>query len=50
MRGYRDNARDLKRFAKQASVGISRGNGNSFGVVYPDSPEWLKQEFAARFA
>jgi hypothetical protein len=50
MRGYRDNARDLKRFAKQASVGIARGNAKSFGVVYPDSPEWLKQEFAARFA
>lgn len=49
MRGYRDNARDLKRFAKSASVGISRKSGNSFGVVYPDSPEWLKQEFEARF-
>jgi hypothetical protein len=49
MRGYRDNARDLKRFAKSAAVGISRKDGGTFGVVYPDSPEWLKQEFQARF-
>ena len=49
MRGYRDNARDLKRFAKSAAVGISRKEGGTFGVVYPDSPEWLKQEFQARF-
>jgi hypothetical protein len=49
MRGYRDNARDLKRFAKSAVVGISRGDARSFGIVYPDSPEWLKQEFQARF-
>lgn len=50
MRGYRDNARDLKRFARSAAVGISRKDGRSFGIVYPDSPEWLKQEFSARFA
>lgn len=50
MRGYRDNARDLKRFARSAAVGISRGDAGSFGVVYPDSPEWLKNEFQARFA
>jgi hypothetical protein len=50
MRGYRDNARDLKRFAKSAAVGISRKNGRTFGICYPDSPEWLKQEFQARFA
>jgi hypothetical protein len=50
MRAYRDNARDLKRFARSSAVGISRKDGRSFGVVYPDSPEWLKQEFAARFA
>lgn len=49
MRAFRDNARDLKRFAKSAAVGISRKDGNTFGVVYPDSPEWLKQEFQARF-
>lgn len=49
MRAFRDNSRDLKRFAKSAAVGIARGNGRSFGVVYPDSPEWLKQEFQARF-
>lgn len=49
MRAFRDNARDLKRFAKSSSVGVSRKSGNSFGVVYPDSPEWLKQEFEARF-
>jgi hypothetical protein len=49
MRAYRDNARDLKRFAKSAAVGIARGNERSFGVVYPNSPEWLKQEFQARF-
>lgn len=49
MRAFRDNARDLKRFAKSAAVGIARGNNRSFGVVYPDSPEWLKQEFQARF-
>jgi hypothetical protein len=50
MRGYRDNARDLKRFARSAAVGISRGDARSFGVVYPDSPDWLKNEFQARFA
>jgi hypothetical protein len=50
MRGYRDNARDLKRFAKSAAVGIHRGDSKSFGVVYPNSPEWLKSEFQARFA
>ena len=50
MRGYRDNARDLKRFAKSAAVGISRKDGRTFGICYPDSPEWLKQEFQARFA
>jgi hypothetical protein len=50
MRGYRDNARDLKRFAKSAAVGISRKDGHAFGIVYPDSPDWLKQEFQARFA
>lgn len=49
MRGYRDNARDLKRFAKSSSVGIGRKTPTSFGIVYPDSPEWLKQEFEARF-
>lgn len=49
MRAFRDNSRDLKRFAKSAAVGIARGNSRSFGVVYPDSPEWLKQEFQARF-
>lgn len=49
MRAFRDNSRDLKRFAKTASVGISRKNGKSFGIVYPDSPDWLKQEFEARF-
>lgn len=49
MRAYRDNARDLKRFAKSALVGISRKEGSTFGLVYPDSPEWLKQEFQARF-
>lgn len=49
MRAFRDNSRDLKRFAKSAAVGIARGNARSFGVVYPDSPEWLKQEFQARF-
>ena len=49
MRAFRDNARDLKRFARSASVGVARGNARSFGVVYPDSPEWLKQEFEARF-
>jgi hypothetical protein len=49
MRAFRDNARDLKRFAKSSSVGVCRKNGKSFGVVYPDSPEWLKQEFEARF-
>jgi hypothetical protein len=50
MRAFRDNARDLKRFARSSAVGVARGNKQSFGVVYPDSPEWLKQEFAARFA
>lgn len=50
MRAFRDNSRDLKRFAKSTAVGISRSNGRSFGIVYPDSPEWLKQEFQARFA
>lgn len=49
MRGYRDNARDLKRFAKSAAVGISRRDGQAFGIIYPDSPDWLKQEFQARF-
>jgi hypothetical protein len=49
MRAFRDNSRDLKRFAKSAAVGIARGNARTFGVVYPDSPEWLKQEFQARF-
>lgn len=49
MRGYRDNARDLKRFAKSSAVGVSRKSGGTFGVVYPNSPEWLKQEFQARF-
>jgi len=49
MRAYRDNARDLKRFARSASVGISRGDERSFGICYPDSPDWLKQEFQARF-
>lgn len=50
MRAFRDNARDLKRFAKSAAVGISRKSGNAFGILYPDSPEWLQREFQARFA
>lgn len=50
MRAFRDNARDLKRFAKTASVGVAKQAGNSFGIMYPESPEWLKNEFAARFA
>lgn len=49
MRGFRDNARDLKRFCKQSKVGVGRGDAKSFGVCYPDSPEWLKAEFEARF-
>jgi len=49
MRAYRDNSRDLKRFARNHAVGISRKQGDTFGIVYPNSPEWLKREFEARF-
>lgn len=49
MRGFRDNARDLKRFAKTVVTGIRRTDGNTSGILYPNSPDWLKEEFATRF-
>ena len=49
VRAYRDNARDLKRFAKAQSVGVLKRDARGHGIIYPDSPEWLKKEFAARF-
>lgn len=49
MRAFRDNLRDLKRFAKTVTTGICKTEGMQTGVVYPNSPEWLKQEFATRF-
>lgn len=48
-RAFRDNARDLKKFAKAQKVGVLRRDARGHGIVYPDSPEWLKREFAARF-
>ena len=48
-RAFRDNARDLKKFAKAQKVGVLRRDARGHGIVYPDSPEWLKREFQARF-
>jgi hypothetical protein len=48
-RAFRDNARDLKRFAKNAGVGVLKRDARGHGIIYPNSPEWLKLEFAARF-
>ena len=49
MRAFRDNLRDLKTWAKSQSTGIKRRDSRGVGVLYPNSPEWLKQEFANRF-
>jgi hypothetical protein len=46
MRAFRDNTRDAKRWARSHATGLMRRMGNSTCVVYPDSPEWLKKEFA----
>ena len=49
IRAFRDNARDLKQWAKQQATGVRVRSGNSVGVVYQNSPKWLKDEFEARF-
>jgi hypothetical protein len=46
MRAFRDNSRDGKRWAREQATGIAKTKGNSRIVVYPNSPEWLKKEFA----
>lgn len=46
IRAFRDNARDGKRQAREQAVGIRIRKGNTEVVCYPDSPEWLKREFA----
>jgi hypothetical protein len=48
-RAFRDNARDLKRFAKTVGIGVMKRDARGHGIIYPDSPDWLKREFAARF-
>jgi len=49
IRAFRDNARDLKQWAKQQATGVRVRSGNSIGVIYPHSSQALKDEFAARF-
>jgi hypothetical protein len=46
IRAYRDNSRDAKRWARAQATGLMKRKGNSVCVVYPDSPDWLKKEFA----
>ena len=46
LRAFRDNARDGKRQAREQAVGIRIQKGNKQVVCYPNSPEWLKREFA----
>lgn len=46
IRAFRDNSRDAKRWARSHATGIMKRKGNSACIVYPDSPEWLKKEFA----
>lgn len=49
IRAFRDNRRDLVAFAKRIGVGVLKRDNRGHGIVYPDSPEWLKQEFSNRF-
>lgn len=46
IRAFRDNSRDGKRWARQQATGALKRKGNALCVCYPDSPEWLKKEFA----
>jgi len=46
IRAFRDNSRDGKRWARQQATGALKRKGNSMCICYPDSPEWLKKEFA----
>lgn len=49
MRAFRDNLRDLKQWAKQQPTGVRKRDAAGFAVVYPHSPQWLKDAFVSRF-
>jgi len=49
MRAFRDNLRDLKKWAKEQPTGVRKRDAAGFAVVYPHSPQWLKDAFATRF-
>jgi hypothetical protein len=50
MRAFRDNLRDLKKWAKDQPTGVRKRDAAGFAVVYPHSPQWLKDAFATRFS
>jgi hypothetical protein len=48
-RALSDNIKDLFKFAKMIGTGVMKRDANGHGIVYPHSPEWLKEEFQRRF-